>query len=75
LRTVTSLALTNKFTSCKWELKHLLGQVKEIEKDKYANENDSLVKIKIIREQITKVGMEIDSIKKEIMMLSSRNTN
>ena len=72
---IVSLDLANRFNVCKWQLKHFLRQVKEMEKNKFYNENDRISKIKIINEEIVKVGMEIDNIKKEIIMLGSQHIN
>lgn len=75
MKSVVSLDLTNKYNVCKWQLKHYLDLLKDIEIDSIASENDKLLKIKIIREEISKVGMEIDTIKKEIMILNTRHIN
>ena len=53
----------------------LLDQIKEIEGNVQASDNEKLSQIKKIRDEIAKVGTEIDSIKKEFMLLNSYSLN
>lgn len=56
-------------------VRDLITQIKKIEGDVQAPVNEKLSKIKMIREEITKVGMEIDKLKKEIMLLGAYSIN
>lgn len=56
-------------------VKDLLSQIKQIENDNVTDPNEKLSKIKMIREEINKVGIEIDNLKKEITMLRAYNVN
>lgn len=57
------------------EVKSLIYQIKEIEGNTQASPNEKLSKIKKIREEISKVGMEIDKVKREITLLNTYNVN
>lgn len=67
--------LTIQLKLCVDILKDLLNQIKYIENDTQASTNDKLLKIKKIREELSKVGTEIDSIKKEIKIIRTYNLN
>lgn len=67
--------LTARMVVARHTLKNLISQIKEIEGDAQADVNVKLSQIKKIKEEITKVGMEIDSIKKEIKLLNSYSVN
>jgi hypothetical protein len=67
--------IANKLISCKRILETLLKKITKIEEDGQMSANDKISKIKTIREEITKVGSEIDSIKKEITLLNKHNVN
>jgi len=67
------LAIQLKF--CVKILKDLFAQIKCIENDTQASNNDKLLKIKKIREELSKVGTEIDSIKKEIKIIHTYSLN
>lgn len=69
------ITLTARMVVAKHTLKNLLSQIKEIESDAQTDINAKLSQIKKIKEEITKVGMEIDSIKREIRLLNSYNVN
>jgi hypothetical protein len=56
-------------------LQDLLSQIKEIEDDKISDTNEKFSKIKKIREEITKVGTEIDNAKKGLTLVSSYKIN
>jgi peptidoglycan hydrolase CwlO-like protein len=68
-------ALNTQIIICMHTLKNLLGQLQTIEEDTQTSVNDKLFQIKKIQAEITKVGTEIDSIKKDIMLLSAYNVN
>ncbi len=67
------LAIQLKF--CVDILKDLFAQIQCIENDTQASNNDKLLKIKKIREELSKVGTEIDSIKKEIKITQTQGLN
>jgi hypothetical protein len=67
--------LTIKMKVCLHVLKTLLQQIKTIEADKQAPINDRLLQIKKIQEELSKVGTEIDTIKKEIKLIQTYNLN
>lgn len=67
--------LTTKMLICNLTLKNLLTQIKSIENNDQLSLNDKLVEIRKIQEEIKKVGMEIDIIKKEITMVNAHKVN
>lgn len=67
--------LAAKFLVCTHTLKNLLGQINRLQDDPTMSIDDKYAKIKIIRGELTKVGTEIDNIKKEIKLLNSYNVN
>lgn len=56
-------------------IKELVEQIKEIENDQTITPTEKLAQIKNIREEIKKVGTEIDNLKKEVTFLSSNQLN
>jgi hypothetical protein len=70
-----NVGLSARLTVCSHTIRALLSEIKEIEFDAKMSVNDKLDKIKIIREEISKVGMEIDSIKKEIILIHAYKIN
>jgi len=56
-------------------LKDLLNQIKCIENDNQTSNNDKFLQMKKIRDELSKVGTEIDSIKKEIKIVHTQNLN
>ncbi len=69
------ISLSAKLLVCTHTVRDLITQIKKIEDDVQAPVNEKLSKIKMIREEITKVGMEIDKLKKEIMLLGAYSIN
>lgn len=69
------VSLQAKLVVCSHTVKALLRQIKEIESDVQVPANEKLSKIKMIREELSKVGMEIDTVKKEITLLNTYNVN
>jgi hypothetical protein len=69
------ITLNARVVVAKHTLRNLIGQIKEIEADGQADVNVKLSQIKKIKDEITKVGMEIDSIKREITLLNTYNVN
>lgn len=70
-----SYAQQSKLLICKLKLEQLLDQIKKIEINTQLSISDKISKIKIIKEEIDKVGKEIDIIKKEITLQESYNVN
>jgi hypothetical protein len=67
--------LTNRMVIASHLVKSLLSQIKEIETNEKTSANEKLSQIKKIREEISKVGTEIDSVKNEINLLTTYNVN
>lgn len=68
-------SLGAKLTMCSSTLRFLLCKIDEIENDTKYSIEDRHVKLKIIQEEISKVDVEIDNVKKEIRLLSQYNLN
>jgi uncharacterized protein Yka (UPF0111/DUF47 family) len=68
-------SLMAKLLIASHEVKSLIYQIKEIEADTRSALNEKLSKIKKIREEISKVGTEIDNLKREITLLNTYNVN
>jgi hypothetical protein len=51
-----------------WAVQDLLEQIEGVENDLKSSLEDRLAKTKKIREELSKVGMEIDNIKREIRL-------
>jgi hypothetical protein len=60
---------------CSNILKNLLYQIECIENDTQTPNNDKFLKMKKIREELSKVGTEIDNIKKEIKIIHAHSLN
>lgn len=56
-------------------VRNLISKIKEIEADTKTPPNEKTFEIKKIREEIAKVGTEIDSTKQEITLLNAYNIN
>ena len=67
--------LSSKMLIAIYTVNDLLAQIKKIESDVQTPVIEKLSKIKNIREEISKVGGEIDNIKREITLLSSLQIN
>jgi len=67
--------LSNNMLVCSYTVKQLLMRIAEIENDTETSLEDKVSQIKKIKDEITKVGTEIDSIKKEITLLNAYNVN
>ena len=67
--------LSANMLACSYTVKKLLMRIAEIEGDTETSLDDRLSQIKKIKDEITKVGTEIDSIKKEITLLNAYNVN
>jgi hypothetical protein len=69
------ITLNARLVVARHTVQNLLQQIKEIEGNAQAGNNEKLSQIKMIREEITKVGTKIDSIKKEITLLNAYSVN
>jgi hypothetical protein len=67
--------LAAKMMTCSWTLRELLTRIGELENDKELSMNEKMVQIKIIKDEITKVGTEIASIKRELTLISTYSIN
>jgi len=67
--------LAAKMLACNWTARNLLARIGALEADKELTLEEKFAQIKIIREEISKVGTEIDSIKKEIKLLNAYTVN
>ena len=67
--------LSTNMLVCNYTVKKLLLRIAELERDAEAPLETKLTEIKKIKDEITKVGTEIDSIKKEITLLNTFNVN
>lgn len=67
--------LAAKMLTCSWTVRELLTRIAELENDKELSMNEKLSQIKIIKDEITKVGTEIANIKKDITLLNAYSVN
>lgn len=67
--------LTIKMRMCTHILKELLQEIKYIENNNKTPINDRILQMKKIREELSKVGAEIDNIKKEIKLTQTYSLN
>lgn len=72
---IRGITLTARMVTAKYTLKNLLNQIKEIEDDAQVDANIKLSQIKKIKDEMTKVSVEIDSIKREIKLLRDHSIN
>jgi len=69
------ISLSAKLLVCTHTVRDLITQIKKIEDDTQTSANEKLSKIKMIREEITKVSVEIDKLKNEIKLLRAYSIN
>jgi hypothetical protein len=67
--------LTIKMKVCMHTLKSLLRQIKAVEADTQSPISDRVLQIKKIQEELSKVGGEIDNIKKEFKLIQTYSLN
>ena len=67
--------LSAKMLICNYIVRDLLNKISEIEEDTEATITEKISKMKKIRDEITKVGTEIDNLKKEINLLNTYRVN
>lgn len=67
--------LSAKMYVCSYSVRNLLTQIEILEANKKLSIDEKMLQLKKIKEEITKVGMEIDNIKKEIILLNTSSVN
>jgi len=67
--------LAAKMLVCSYTVRELLDKLRTLEAATEVSLEDKLSQIKKIREEMNKVGTEIDSIKKEITLLKTYSVN
>jgi len=72
---VRKIQLSTKMLVCSHTVKNLLARIHAIEVDEETTSEEKMLQIKNIQQEISKVGMEIDSIKKEITLLQTYSVN
>ena len=68
-------ALAAKMLVASFTVRDLLAKIAVLETTTELSLNEKLEQIKIIKDEITKVGVEIDSIKKEFTLLNAYSVN
>ncbi len=69
------LTLETRLVVAKETVRSLLFRIQEIEQSVQLGENEKLSEIKKIKEEMIKVGTEIDNIKKEITLVNTYHVN
>lgn len=67
--------LETRLVVAKETVRSLLFRIQEIEGSVQLGDNEKLSEIKKIKEEMIKVGTEIDNIKKEITLLNTYHVN
>ncbi len=67
--------LSANMLACSYTVKNLLAKIYALEADTQTPAEEKIPEIKKIKDEITKVGTEIDSIKKEITLLNDFSVN
>lgn len=67
--------LAARMMVCSYTMKELIVKIGDLEKDTQLSNEEKFEEIKNIRLEISKVGTEIDSLKKEIKLLESYSIN
>lgn len=70
-----AVLLNNKLTECLDKVKQLLLDMDVLEKNPTLNNDQKLEELQKIRDELNKVTLEIDSVKKVIKLLSTRHLN
>ena len=69
------IQLSSNMLACKYTVKKLLRRIFDLELDTETSTEEKMSEIKKIKDEMTKVGAEIDKIKKEIRLLGNYNVN
>lgn len=67
--------LAIKMLLASYTVKDLLSKIAALEVDEELSLNEKFSQIKMIREEMTKVGTEIDNIKREFTLLNAYSVN
>lgn len=67
--------LITKMFMCQYAVQNLLTEISALEVDAQVPATEKLSQIKNIRTKLTKVSTEIDSLKRELTLLNTRNVN
>ncbi len=67
--------LAAKMLVASYTARNLLERISALEVDAELTSEEKFTQIKIIREEISKVGTEIDSIKRELTLLNAYTVN
>lgn len=70
-----AVLLNNKLTECLDRVKQLLLDMDVLDKNLTLNNDQKLEELQKIRDELNKVTLEIDSVKKGIKLLSTRHLN
>jgi hypothetical protein len=69
------LQLSSDMLVCKYTVKKLLRRIFDLELDTETSSEEKMAEIKKIKDEMMKVGAEIDKVKKEIRLLGNYNVN
>jgi len=69
------IQLSGDMLACKHTVKKLLRRIFDLEYDTQTSTEEKMSEIKKIKDEMIKVGAEIDKIKKEITLLGNYNVN
>ena len=67
--------LAAKMMTCSWTVRELLTRIADLENDKELSMNEKMVQIKIIKDEISKVGTDIANIKRELTLINTYSVN
>ena len=67
--------LITRMFMCRQIIKDLLAEISVLEADKEMSSESKLSEIKKIREELSKVGTEIDNLKKELKLITTCDIN
>ncbi len=67
--------IATKMLACKNTVKTLLDKIKTLETNTQFTTEEKIPKIQKIRQELTKVGTEIDNLKKEINLINAYKIN
>lgn len=67
--------LSSDMLACRFVVKKLLQRIFDLEYDTQSSSEEKMFEIKKIKDEMTKVGAQIDKIKREITLLGNYNVN
>lgn len=62
--------LSTRLIICEHQLKIIMEKIQEINNDREMSEENRLAELKIIKDKISKVGVEIDNVKNSIKLVT-----